>query len=70
MTMYEAALATGSCEHPLEARVLARFDGADGVQAHVDIPVMPLTGGSYVLIVRREGSDPSYGCGVIKHSWF
>jgi hypothetical protein len=67
---YEAALATGSCQRPTDQRVLARFVGSDGTQTHVGIPVVLLTSGRYVLVLRAVNTPQSPGgCGVIKRAW-
>jgi hypothetical protein len=67
---YEAMLALDSCEAPTNQRLIAYFIGSDGARAHTSIPVMTLTSGKYVLVVRRrDGLAKSSGCGIIKRAW-
>lgn len=66
---YEALLASGSCEAPTNQCVVALFVGMDGARVHTGVPVMTLTSGKYVLIVRlRAARAQSSGCGIIKHT--
>ena len=69
--MYDVSLATGPCGSPSDVLVIARFIGTDGDKVHVDTPIIPLTSGKYVLILRPAGNPGAgYGCGQIKHDWF
>lgn len=68
-TEYEAALAKGSCEMPNGQQVIARFIGTKGDRAHTNVPVLPLTDGSYVIILKQiSGGTTSGACGTIKRS--
>jgi hypothetical protein len=65
--VYEATLAGGSCERPIGQHHIARFIGTDGGRAHVEVPVLQLTRGSYVIILRQmSGSRKPGSCGAIK----
>jgi len=65
--VYEAALAGGSCETPVNQRPITRFIGTNGGRAHVEVPVLQLTSGSYVIILRQMGESKKPGsCGTIK----
>jgi hypothetical protein len=69
-SIFEATLATGSCQRPTDRRVIARFVGSDGNQTHVGIPIARLTSGRYVLVLRSANTPQSPGgCGVIKRGW-
>jgi hypothetical protein len=69
-TIYRATLATGSCERPTGRRDVAQFDGTDGLRAHLDTPIIPLTSGKYILVLKRLDDPQAPGaCGVIKRGW-
>jgi hypothetical protein len=70
LVSYEASLATGSCGAPTDQHPITQFIGPDGGQAHVEMPVVPLTSGKYIIIVRQVGaSGKSSSCGVIRRGW-
>ena len=70
LVAYEVSLATGSCGVPTDRHPLTQFIGPDGGRAHVEMPVVPLTSGKYIIIVRQVGaSGKASSCGVIKRGW-
>jgi hypothetical protein len=66
---YEAILAKGSCAMPNSQQMITRFIGTNGGRAHISVPLLQLTGGSYVIILERMGEAvTSSSCGIIKPS--
>lgn len=68
---YRIILAKGNCSHPpkdgLELTSGNRDTLADGTKTHVDVPVSPLTGGDYAIVVQTAKHTP-VACGIIRRS--
>jgi hypothetical protein len=66
---FEALLAAGSCEKPASIIPIARFVGKSGARVHVNMPVLTLTSGKYLLVVERADAHGQLGgCGAIKRT--
>lgn len=68
---YRIILAKGDCSQPpkegLELTSGSRETLADGTKTHVDVPVSPLTGGDYAIVVQTE-KHAAVACGIIHRS--
>jgi hypothetical protein len=69
---YRVFLAKGSCTRPPKDGIeLARDSGetlrTQGAGAHVDIPVSPLTGGAYVIVIETAKRALA-ACGTIRRT--
>ncbi|MGA7355467.1 MAG: hypothetical protein WBW76_08555 [Candidatus Cybelea sp.] len=51
---YRLFLAQGSCDQPRNTQAITAFDGKTGARAHVNVPIVPLTRGDYVLTIERK----------------
>ncbi|MGA8326812.1 MAG: hypothetical protein WB757_12105 [Candidatus Cybelea sp.] len=62
---YRLYLAQGSCDESRDAQAITLFDGKTGARAHVNVPIVPLTGGNYTLTIERD--EPHLmACTVVK----
>jgi hypothetical protein len=68
---YAIALAEGDCTSMKHVRVLGTFRGDHTDTVHDDVPIISLTKGGYVLLIRHaRHDDRNLACGVIKAKWF
>jgi hypothetical protein len=68
---YAIALAQGDCTSMKHVRILGTFRGDHTDTVHDDVPIISLTKGGYVLLIRHaRHDDRNLACGVIKAKWF
>lgn len=71
-SLYRMVLAEGDCARPSRTGILLSEGKGDvlntqGASKHVDIPIIPLTGGKYVIVVQNR-THAAVACGVIHRS--
>lgn len=68
-SLYRMILAEGDCARPSKTGILLSEGNGDvlntqGASKHVDIPIISLTGGNYVIVVQNR-AHVAVACGVI-----